>query len=342
MYHNILFGQLLQILTVLSTTFLCSYNIEKQAAKFYTREVFDRFQKLIAENTSYNLEQQEAGGVGLHFALVASDGNDARTYRVQADVVNGSYECSCNMFDMCGLICPHIVRVMVHLNVQLIPERYLLERWSDAATKGAPVPDAYNHPGNFGIPGSKTLRYNRLCRKMNNLASMACFSDETYELVSAAVDSLSAEVDAKKRRVQQDEPAPEGQGAEVPLQAQHQQPPVTQNQQPPAQGGLKNPPRQPKKGRPTEAEKRKKTLVEQRQDAAKKKRKGKLDEETSEPPNKKKKATKKTRCPFCFGDHHVSDCLVLKATKVQDATMAQGAVIQQENMPPDVELDLRL
>ena len=117
---------------------------------------------------------------------------------------------------------------------------------------------------------------------------------------------------------------------------------MTQNQQPPAQGGFKNPPRQPKKGRPTEAEKRKKTLVEQRQDAAKKKRKGKLDEETSEPPNKKKKATKKTRCPFCFGDHHVSDCLVLKATKVQEATMAQGATIQQENMPPDVELDLRL
>jgi hypothetical protein len=34
---------------------------------------------------------------------------------------------------------------------------------------------------------------------MNRLASDACFSDETYELVSAAIDSVSAVVDAKRR-----------------------------------------------------------------------------------------------------------------------------------------------
>jgi hypothetical protein len=96
---------------------------------------------------------------------------------------------------------------MVHLNIKEISDRYLLKRWSATATIDALVPDAYNRTTNFAIPGMNMLRYNRLCQKMNQLASNACFSAETYELVSAAVDSLNANVDAKRRGVQGEEPA---------------------------------------------------------------------------------------------------------------------------------------
>ncbi|KAK1653224.1 hypothetical protein QYE76_071029 [Lolium multiflorum] len=316
-------------------------NIEKQASVFYTREVFDRFQKLIAENTAFTLEQQQ-NDASLRFSLVASDRRDTRTYQVEADVANGLYDCSCNMFDMCGLICPHIIRVMVHLNIQVIPDRYLLERWSQAASKGAPVPDANTRPHMFGIPGTNTLRYNRLCRKMNRLASDACFSDETYELVSAAIDSVSAVVDAKRRGgdTQQD-----GEPDVVQVQAQQQT----------AQGGLRNPPRQQPKGRPKESEKRKKPLLEQREDAAKKKKKkGKKHEETNMAEktsttakrgtaSKKKKmtGTKVTKCPFCLRDHHLVDCLVMKM-KISATQEAQGAATQQDENVPEVELGLKL
>jgi hypothetical protein len=50
---------------------------------------------------------------------------------------------------------------------------------------------------------------------MNQLASNACFSAETYELVSDVVDSLNADVDAKRRGVQGEEPAQEGRAGEV-------------------------------------------------------------------------------------------------------------------------------
>jgi hypothetical protein len=120
---------------------------------------------------------------------------------------------------------------MVHLNIQEIPDRYLLKRWSATATIDAPVPDAYNRTTNFGIPRTNTLRYNRLCQKMNQLASNACFSPETYELVSAVVDSLNADVDAKRRGVQGEEPAQEGRDGEVPLQMPRQQATGVQNKE---------------------------------------------------------------------------------------------------------------
>ncbi|KAK1697083.1 hypothetical protein QYE76_013780 [Lolium multiflorum] len=315
-------------------------NIEKQASVFYTREVFDRFQKLIAENTAFTLEQQQ-NDASLRFSLVASDRRDTRTYQVEADVANGLYDCNCNMFDMCGLICPHIIRVMVHLNIQVIPDRYLLERWSQAASKGAPVPDANTRPHMFGIPGTNTLRYNRLCRKMNRLASDACFSDETYELVSAAIDSVSVVVDAKRRGGDTQQ---EGEPDVVQVQAQQQT----------TEGELRNPPWQQPKGRPKESEKRKKPLLEQHEDAAKKKKKGKKDEETNTAEktsttakrgtaSKKKKmtGTKVTKCPFCLGDHHLVDCLVMKM-KISAAQEAQGAATQHDENVPEVELCLKL
>ncbi|KAM0838496.1 hypothetical protein ACQ4PT_060927 [Festuca glaucescens] len=322
-------------------------NIEKQASIFYTREVFDRFQKLIAKNTAFTLELQQ-NDVGLRFSLVASDRRDTRTYQVEADIANGLYECSCNMFDMCGLICPHIIRVMVHLNIQVIPNRYMLERWSEEANKGAPVPDANTRAHMFGIPGTNTLRYNRLCLKMNRLASDACFSDETYELVSTAIDNVSAVVDAKRRGTQHGDAQQEGEPDVVQVQAQR-----PQAQQQAAQGGLRNPPRQQPKGRPKESEKQKKPLLEQREDAAKKKKKGKKDEETntatktsttakrSTAAKKKKTGTKVKKCPFCLGDHHLVDCLVMKM-KMSAAQEAQGAAIQQDDIVPEVELGLKL
>ncbi|KAK1686001.1 hypothetical protein QYE76_046849 [Lolium multiflorum] len=129
---------------------LTSYSIEEQALKFYTREVFDRFQKMVQSSTRFYPIHVEAEG--LCFDLVPNQDLDVKTYRVAVNPEEGLYTCGCNMFEMCGLICPHIIRVMVHLNVQQIPGRYMLERWSAAATTHAPEPGT--NTIRFGIPSS--------------------------------------------------------------------------------------------------------------------------------------------------------------------------------------------
>jgi hypothetical protein len=102
--------------------------------------------------------------------------------------------------------------------------------------------------------------------------------------------------------------------------------------------------KQPNKGRPKESEKRKKTLLEQREDAAKKNKKVKKDGETSTRA-KKKKPAKQTRCPFCLENHHVSDCLVLKATLAKTSTVdacatepTEPAVTAKANLNFDLNL----
>ncbi|KAM0859749.1 hypothetical protein ACQ4PT_046983 [Festuca glaucescens] len=172
-----------------------SWNIEAQSQKFYTPEVFERFQKMISTSTRFHPIHVEAEI--LSFDLVPNIGLDIKTYRVEVVAAESLYSCGCNSFEMCGLLCPHIIRVMVHLNVQEIPSRYLLHRWSAAATTTPPDPGT--NTIRFGVPTTNTLKYNALCRKMNNLASDACYAEDTYAIVSSMVDEACKVVTNMRR-----------------------------------------------------------------------------------------------------------------------------------------------
>ncbi|XP_020151662.3 protein FAR1-RELATED SEQUENCE 9-like [Aegilops tauschii subsp. strangulata] len=284
-----------------------NYNIEKQAADFYTREVFSKFQKMLAKSTGYGLQYQLQGDV-VWFRIVANYGVNPKVYTVCVAPKDQTYMCTCNMFEMCGLICPHIIRVMVHLNVQTIPATYMLPRWSKRATDLAPEPGDGHRAMHFAVPTTNTLKFNSLCRKFGKLASDACFNDEAYSFVSGLIDQGSVGVAAIKARatdgVAGDEEAQgHAKNAQVsggPSTGQRDPPPV----------GLRNPPKSAKKGRPKEKEKRRKPLIEIREDEMKKKAK-KDAAKTKKAP---KPREKKTPCKYCEDeDHNVKDCQLLAA-----------------------------
>jgi hypothetical protein len=84
--------------------------------------VFERFQIMLHASTRfYPLRAKQDG---FNFDLVPNPGLDMKTYRVEVDVENELYTYGCSAFEMCSLICPHVIWVMIHLNVQRIPERY--------------------------------------------------------------------------------------------------------------------------------------------------------------------------------------------------------------------------
>ena len=203
-------------------------------------------------STRFYPVQAEGEGGSLSFDLIPNPGLDVKTYRVHVVVAEGLYSCGCNVFEMCGLLCPHIIRVMVQLNVQEIPARYMLHRWSAQAT--TPVPDPGANTIRFDVPPTNTLRYNSLCRKMNNLASDACFNNETYAVVSGMVDEARKVVATMRRAEIAAQQQAEANG---PPPQETQQQPETQQQHheaedAPTSSGVQNPPRAKPKGRPKE------------------------------------------------------------------------------------------
>jgi hypothetical protein len=262
----------------------------------------------------------QAGVEGLSFDLVPNPGLAIWMYRVVAELDEGIYTCQCSTFEMWGLLCPHILRVMVHLNVHQIPTRYLIKRWSATATTPAPDPGANSF--RFGVPPTSTLKYNSLCRKMNDLASDACYDDETYKTVSTMVDEASRVV-AMMRRARHNEQQSEGERAE--LQDNGHNSGITSNNPVAAQdvapsSELKNPEWRKNKGRPTEQTKRRKPLIELCEESRKKRAKKKSEPKKPIEQKPKRKARAK-KCAWCNDEGHVvQDYSQMKLAMAREAT----------------------
>ncbi|RCV37954.1 hypothetical protein SETIT_8G103900v2 [Setaria italica] len=208
--------------------------------------------------------------------------NSTRVRMVTINKDATSYTCSCNMFDHDGLLCPHILKVFTNRDVEKIPEKYLLRRWSKEVT--IMIPERLSTEPAFGVPTTSKLRYNALCRKMTSLAAEACLGPEKYIVASARIDTLvqAVRIARGSQEMQQDEASNVATG-------QQSKTPVVM---------VKNPTRTKSKGRPKEKVERFKLVVAQaKEKAMKKKAKG------------KKTAQKIPPCSYCFEDgHSVQTC----------------------------------
>jgi len=175
------------------------YAFDKEAARFYNRSVFFRFQELLRDSTSCRKGQVtvEAEGVSMEILKqVYSCGQLTwKTYNVSVQDNATTYSCTCNMFEQDGLLCPHIMKVFTSCDVEQILEKYLLRRWSEEATikisENLLSPEAC-----FGVPTTNKLKYNALCRKMSGLAADACFAPNKYKIASQGIDKVWEDVKA--------------------------------------------------------------------------------------------------------------------------------------------------
>jgi hypothetical protein len=109
-----------------------SYKIEEQASRFYTKAAFAKFREMMEMTTAYSI--YPVVGDGAKYELDRNDPRAKKIRIVSYEQQEDSYMCTCNRFNVNGMLCHHILKVMVHTNVQEIPEKYLLHRWSEAAT----------------------------------------------------------------------------------------------------------------------------------------------------------------------------------------------------------------
>uniref|UniRef100_K3ZC21 SWIM-type domain-containing protein n=1 Tax=Setaria italica TaxID=4555 RepID=K3ZC21_SETIT len=214
------------------------YAFEKQAAAFYTGEVFGKFQELLRDSTRYKVEAVESDDQGWSIQIVHP--NSTRVPMVTIDKDATSYTCSCNMFDRDGLLCPHILKGFTNRDVEKILEKYLLRRWSKEVTIMIPEHLSGTEPA----------------------FAEACLGPEKYIVASTGIDTLVQAVRTARgsQEMQQDEASNIATGQQSKTLAVM----------------VKNPTRTKSKGRPKEKVERFKSIVAQaKEKAMKKKAKGK-------------------------------------------------------------------
>jgi len=99
--------------------------------------------------------------------------------------------------NLTGILCRHALNGLDLMNIKLLPERYILNRW----TRGARSEIIQDMHGRDIVENPKldaTLRYKNLCRIFHWLSRAADFED-CYLLVEEALHNVSKQVEGKIR-----------------------------------------------------------------------------------------------------------------------------------------------
>lgn len=164
------------------------FPMEEQASKFYTRAIFERFQEHLKNTTMYNVVC-EATPYSYLVQNVFGDQSQNRRYVVHCKLEDETFTCVCKQYEREGLLCEHILKVMTHRNVNLIPDKYLFRRWT---LKGSDSAATRSHvPLNMAEASTRKMRYSTICKKSVCMASEACRTQEGYNLALRSIEELT-------------------------------------------------------------------------------------------------------------------------------------------------------
>uniref|UniRef100_A0ACD5U8H2 Uncharacterized protein n=1 Tax=Avena sativa TaxID=4498 RepID=A0ACD5U8H2_AVESA len=105
--------------------------LEIQAGRMYNRKIFYRFQKQIkfAAKLHVNEFEQFVRYDVYKTAMLEMQEIRLRRYLVCVNLQTQDFSCICCKFEKDGIVCAHILRVLVHLNMSELPDKYYISRW---------------------------------------------------------------------------------------------------------------------------------------------------------------------------------------------------------------------
>lgn len=160
-------------------------NMLKQVSEIYTRSVFNIFEEEFIESLGYYISNLDNRGLIAVYKVTKED--TEATCTVSYDTSGKRAKCSCCKFESSGVICRHILRVFLALDVRAIPEFYILKRWTKEAKNGFVLDEC--------------LRYSELHRDALRYAREGSTSGEVFTFAQQTLQVAFAEVVQMKQEI---------------------------------------------------------------------------------------------------------------------------------------------
>jgi hypothetical protein len=175
------------------------YDMEKQFQLVYTNKKFEEFQEqlkgkiycyptlLRQEHSVYVFKVEHDCKVGeQHLCMV---------FTVWLKVDGCEVRCMCGRFESQGILCSHIISVLILMKFKEVPSGYVLPRWrKDLERRHTSIRCClYDDVVSSPLP----RRFDELCRSFYEVAEKAATSDELFKLVVNGLRGLKVTVDAQ-------------------------------------------------------------------------------------------------------------------------------------------------
>jgi zinc finger SWIM domain-containing protein 3 len=115
---------------------------------------------------------------------------------VVGDPLEQTAYCSCFQFNRAGVLCGHALKVLDLMNIKLLPNHYILKRWTREARYGT-IKDINGRNIIENPKLDALLRYKFLSHKFHDFAYKAASDPECSLLVDNALDCIAKQVEDK-------------------------------------------------------------------------------------------------------------------------------------------------
>jgi hypothetical protein len=107
----------------------------KQAAESYTHRIYKLFEAEFLDGCgATSCDESSCGGTLLRFDITMQ-GRGSKMWTVLLDTSTMEISCDCRKFERMGLLCSHALKAFSLQNVDTIPDKYILKRWTKDARR---------------------------------------------------------------------------------------------------------------------------------------------------------------------------------------------------------------
>ncbi|KAK2351779.1 protein FAR1-RELATED SEQUENCE [Trifolium repens] len=109
--------------------------LERVVAQLYTREVFLLFQPVLRRACTCTVVDSRQS-VSYYFFTVMRYPKQNIEWQVSFCPTSLQFKCSCERLESLGIVCEHVVAVLVFLNIVMLPDCLVIKRWTKNAKDG--------------------------------------------------------------------------------------------------------------------------------------------------------------------------------------------------------------
>jgi hypothetical protein len=175
--------------------------IEKAAGEVYTREVFLLFQPVLRRAcTCTVVESRQA--VSQYFYTVMKYPKEHVEWQVSFCPSNLQFKCSCERLESLGIVCEHVVAVLVYLNIVTLPECLVINRWTKHAKDAIAV---CNPKTNLSIEPTAVSKFTNVVERCKRMA-VAVVKCGKPQLMRSTLDLVDAQTKLLEDECNHNEP----------------------------------------------------------------------------------------------------------------------------------------
>ncbi|ONI25239.1 hypothetical protein PRUPE_2G291000 [Prunus persica] len=159
----------------------------KHASDVYTPRAFEVFQR--GYEKCLNIVVNQCSENGPLFEYKTNIFGKSREHTVTFNSSDDAVICSCKKFDSVGFLCSHALKVLDHMNIKVVPSKYILKRW----TKNARLGSARENDVSSIRDNPKLVvasRYKNMCGRIIMLSAKASASEEAFQFAVGQLDEV--------------------------------------------------------------------------------------------------------------------------------------------------------